>query len=176
MSGQGGRELTSAVSVGNLVNYKKVNETSTEARLAPHSCTADYTNSWTYVNIVYCVVQLGPRPFCQTNTMQTHVASYRDRVAHFFLIGQGQGVPTSYLVTPNSSWVELGLAVIAISCKQYILFIHCLLCILCMVLYALNPQHWFYVLYLMHYIPYIVLCFSFYASPFMYLIPIILYI
>ena len=72
--------------VGNLVNYKKVNETSTEARLATDSCTPDYTNSWTAEHRVYCVAHLGPRPFCQTNTMQILVACYRDCVANFVLL------------------------------------------------------------------------------------------
>jgi hypothetical protein len=56
---------------------KKINETSTEASLAPDSCTADYT---ALIHRVYCVVQIGPTPFCQTNTMQIVVACYIDRI------------------------------------------------------------------------------------------------
>ena len=57
---------------------------STEASLAPDGCTADYTNSCTYVHRVFCVVQLGPMPFCQTKTMQILVACYRDRITILF--------------------------------------------------------------------------------------------
>ena len=44
---------------------KQINETSTEAR-------------------VYCVVQFGPTPFCQTKTMQILVVCYRYHVTILF--------------------------------------------------------------------------------------------
>ena len=46
--------VSSAVSVGNLINYKKISKTSTEASLAPDSCIPDYTNTCTYVHRVHC--------------------------------------------------------------------------------------------------------------------------
>jgi hypothetical protein len=70
--------------MANLVKLQKINKTSTEASLVPDSCTADYTNSCTYVHRVYFVVQLCPTPFCQTKTMQIIVACYRDHAAILF--------------------------------------------------------------------------------------------
>jgi hypothetical protein len=64
---------------------KKIKKTSTEASLAPDSCKSDYTHSCTYVHGVYCVVQLGPTPFCQPKMMHILVACYRDRVAILFI-------------------------------------------------------------------------------------------
>jgi hypothetical protein len=37
-----------------------------------------------YVHRVYCVVQLGPTPFCQTKMMQILVVCYRDHITILF--------------------------------------------------------------------------------------------